>query len=60
MTQIQLIHHMEQMDAMRAEFNLIWPRIEERAEHFLARKLTEDEWHLQIDLAWQAFKAGKS
>ena len=64
MTKIQLAHHVEQMEAMRVEFLALWlTTLEPRALAMMSGRVAEARRErvlaFGMDLAWQAFKAGK-
>jgi hypothetical protein len=57
MTPSQAIHHTEQMDAARAEFQKLWAELKESMMG-LQRMKQADQVTAEI-VAWLAFKAGK-
>ena len=61
---MNLEHHTEQMEAMRAEFARLWQdTLEQRACILrpLNQDISLDKWlAYSMDIAWQAFRAGKS
>jgi len=52
MTEQQLRHHQDQMDAARAEFDKIWRKV-------IEGRPSRDVSHAALQIAWEIFKAAK-
>ena len=51
------LHHIEQMEALRRDFQKLWHR--ELLKRMQLLKVRIDDYSKHEDIAWQAFRKGK-